>query len=92
MFSITHAIKFKYHPDQTKVKLTAIVLEENFTVLGYYEPRSGNSLLTFWDNLLVPSSVDGTDRLFPKHRQKITTTHSIITQKCAVLIDFTTEA
>jgi len=71
MFSITHAIKFKYHPDQIKVKLTAIVLEENFTVLGYYAPRSGNSLLTFWDNLLVPSSVDGTDRLSRNFGKKL---------------------
>jgi hypothetical protein len=26
------------------------------TVLGYYTVYSGNSLLTFWDNLLVPSA------------------------------------
>jgi len=57
------AIKFKYQPDQIKVKLTASVAEENFTVVGYYAPSSGNFLLTFQDNLLGPSSRDETDRL-----------------------------
>jgi hypothetical protein len=63
MFSITHAIKCKYQPDQLKVKLTASVLDENFTVVSYFAPSSGNFLLMFRDSLLVPSSGDGTGRL-----------------------------
>jgi len=29
--------------------------DENCALLGYHATSSGNSLLTFWDNLLVPS-------------------------------------
>jgi hypothetical protein len=29
---------------------------ENCALLGYYAPSSGNSVLTFWDNLYVPPS------------------------------------
>ena len=29
---------------------------ENYTLLGYYTASSGDFLLTFWDNLIVPSS------------------------------------
>ena len=31
-------------------------VDESCTLLDYYTVSSGNSLLTFWDNLLVPSS------------------------------------
>jgi len=44
--------------------------KENCTLLAYYRENSGNSLPTFWDRLLVPSSrvknpkkKDGADRL-----------------------------
>jgi len=36
--------------------LKMIMNGENFTLLGYYAGSSGNFLLTFWDNLMVPSS------------------------------------
>ena len=41
-------------------------VDENCPLLGYYAASSGNSILTFQDNLLVRSSrvqEDGTDRL-----------------------------
>jgi len=31
-------------------------VDENCALLGYYATRRGNFLLTFWDNLSVPSS------------------------------------
>jgi len=31
-------------------------VDKNWALLGYYAENSGNFLLTFWDNLLVPSS------------------------------------
>jgi hypothetical protein len=44
-------------------------VNENCAFLGYYAARRGNSLPKFWDNLSVPSSmegfltvVDGTDK------------------------------
>jgi hypothetical protein len=30
-------------------------VDENCTLLGYYAESSGNFLLTFWDNLSVPT-------------------------------------
>ena len=30
--------------------------DENCCLLGYYTASSGNSVPTFWDNILVPSS------------------------------------
>jgi len=31
-------------------------MHENGILVGYYTASGGNSLLTFWDGLLVPSS------------------------------------
>ena len=50
-------------------------VDENCVLLGYYAASSGDSLPTFRDNLLVPSSgfltlEDGTDRLSRNVRKK----------------------
>jgi hypothetical protein len=31
-------------------------IDENYDLLGYYAGSSGNFLMTYWDNLLFPSS------------------------------------
>jgi hypothetical protein len=51
-----------YHVTKRKIRLTKQVIVsdfvyENFAVLGYYAANRGNSLQTFRDNLLVPSSL-----------------------------------
>jgi len=33
-----------------------LLISENCALLGYYAASSGNFILTFWDNLPVPSS------------------------------------
>jgi len=51
-------------------------IAENCALLGYYIASSGNSLLTFWDNLSVASSgfkipEDGIDRSSPNVAKKL---------------------
>jgi len=58
-----------------------ITIIEKCTLLGYYTASSGNSLLTFRDNLSVP-----------KRRQGITATCCITVHRSAVLIYFMAEA
>lgn len=71
-------------------------IKVNICVLvGYYTAYSGNSLLTFCDNPLVPSLRVKISRkkkkVVPKCRQGITTVHCPITQKGANLICFMAE-
>jgi hypothetical protein len=53
---------------EEKKKGKSINLPMNCALLGYYEAGSGNSLATFWENLLGPSRtlslVDGNDTLY----------------------------
>ena len=63
--------------------------DENSTLLGYYAVSSGNSSVTFWENLLVSSSGDlwRWDRyVVPKCQEGITTTRCVITHYNAVLL------
>jgi hypothetical protein len=41
-------------------------VDESRTLLGYYAEDSGNFLLTFWDNLSVPSSESKNPKAFSK--------------------------
>jgi hypothetical protein len=64
--------------------LNYVEANEDYASVGYYAVSSGNSVLTFWNNLSVPSS--------RPMKMGITTTPCIMTQKSIVLIDFTMEA
>jgi len=41
---------------QGGLQVTRVEVDEFYMLLGYYTEYSRNSLPTFWDNLLVPSS------------------------------------
>jgi len=59
-FSLTRI--FAYFPIFLIIQLLSVIsgfchrVAENFALLGFYTASSGNFLLTFWNNLSVPSS------------------------------------
>jgi hypothetical protein len=62
-------------------------LIEICALLGYYSTLSGSSVLTFRDNVSVPSS-----RVKKSKKRASTTKRCVISQKIADLINITAEA
>jgi hypothetical protein len=67
--------------DKRRLYGEIILTQETFALLGYYAALSGISLLTFRDNVSVPSS----------RFKKPSTTRCVITQKIAALMYFAAE-